>query len=858
MKRRTNAIQNNATSAAGRGRVQPSGRFARALRPRSTGRAERQGWLAFGAWLSTSMSESKPSPAPSHRSASPPSSRGKRSSARALSPGSALSKQRQLDLIDRFSSGLEPNVSGVKHTNEDDSGGGVLFPSAFEGEGASTAATATAAAAAAAADSPTKAKKRLDFGFGSADADVANYHHQQQQPGLIHPYLPALEVPALSPPPPASPRMTDSKGSRWRQAAKQQMRTPSNTPNRPFAKDEHAIVDLDLIESAVLEAKALQEAIHSFEEHEWQSNPPLWKRQYTRLLGDTLEVAHAAIERAAETLMKPKCLRTMGMVALVALATIALLEVCSLFVLPDPQPPSPPAPPLPPPWPPAPPPQPPYPPRPPPPPSPPQPRLPPPSPPMQPAFVAVLWNHAWSPQGFMIMTAAMLFVGGVLAWMWMQFGQDGDDASAGKHERKLGNRSQTTKNKSGHAIRTTRRRKPHVQTAPTEAELAAKAIIAKAVVSKAVSNAKSRAKDAAAMQTAMAARETPQNRAMEKRDEPRLASRRSAPPCDDAKVLLTPLLPAERKRHALEYIYARNSRAHELELPRSPHAAAKSVPRAPSSSGALSAREVTSFSSARTSPRRPASARRSSSDWQTTPSISRYNRNVETSLAPAGLPLYEVRKILLVRAKADLNSQMVGTLPEGTYIHVLDTTRMMDGSQRVRIALPGEKDTLGWATSWKPTEHLYTIRRCNGTASEEVSIESGLLADHVASHDAYHGGNDAWTKLHFHSSLFRHAKRTSTSLHVAPIGTPLCPPRARPWVVLPAHEGDDFEDDSFAFPPARTAPPDAHASPGPAVTSADQGASRALASEKASATQASSTSRQGCGKTPRGFAPTML
>lgn len=456
------------------------------------------------------------------------------------------------------------------------------------------------------------------------------------------------------------------------------------------------------------------------------------------------------------------------------------------------------------------------------------------------------------------MTAAMLFVGGVLAWMWMQFGQDGDDASAGKHERKLGNRSQTTKNKSGHAIRTTRRRKPHVQTAPTEAELAAKAIIAKAVVSKAVSNAKSRAKDAAAMQTAMAARETPQNRAMEKRDEPRLASRRSAPPCDDAKVLLTPLLPAERKRHALEYIYARNSRAHELELPRSPHAAAKSIPRAPSSSGALSARGVTSFSSARTSPRRPASARRSSSDWQTTPSISRYNRNVETSLAPAGLPLYEVRKILLVRAKADLNSQIVGTLPEGTYIHVLDTTRMMDGSQRVRIALPGEKDTLGWATSWKPTEHLYTIRRCNGTASEEVSIESGLPADHAASRDAYHGGNDAWTKLHFHSSLFRHAKRTSTSLHVAPIGTPLCPPRARPWVVLQAHEGDGFEDDSFASPPAWTAPPDAHASPGPAVTSADQGASRALESEKASATQASSTSRQSCGKTPRGFAPTML
>ena len=66
------------------------------------------------------------------------------------------------------------------------------------------------------------------------------------------------------------------------------------------------------------------------------------------------------------------------------------------------------------------------------------------------------------------------------------------------------------------------------------------------------------------------------------------------------------------------------------------------------------------------------------------------------------LPCFECIKLLKVRERADLTSPEITTLPEGTIIHILETKRLMDGSQRICLALLGENSTFGWATSWKP------------------------------------------------------------------------------------------------------------------------------------------------------------
>lgn len=66
-------------------------------------------------------------------------------------------------------------------------------------------------------------------------------------------------------------------------------------------------------------------------------------------------------------------------------------------------------------------------------------------------------------------------------------------------------------------------------------------------------------------------------------------------------------------------------------------------------------------------------------------------------------PLYEVthREPLKVRQSFEPTSRFVLQLAVGTRLHVVETRRLTDGTQRVRVRILGEDEACGWATSRK-------------------------------------------------------------------------------------------------------------------------------------------------------------
>ena len=150
--------------------------------------------------------------------------------------------------------------------------------------------------------------------------------------------------------------------------------------------------------------------------------------------------------------------------------------------------------------------------------------------------------------------------------------------------------------------------------------------------------------------------------------------------------------------------------------------------------------------------------------------------------AATTLPCFQCTTLLKVREQADMSSSAITTLPEGTIVHVLETKRLMDGSQRVCVALLGEEGIFGWATSWKPATKILTIRRYEhaemvpsrvGSSTSSMTPPLGGLSTtrsgvHRTPRSASAGVHRK--QLDFHSSLLWHARRTSSSLHLAPTG----------------------------------------------------------------------------------------
>ena len=64
----------------------------------------------------------------------------------------------------------------------------------------------------------------------------------------------------------------------------------------------------------------------------------------------------------------------------------------------------------------------------------------------------------------------------------------------------------------------------------------------------------------------------------------------------------------------------------------------------------------------------------------------------------------------LVRKRCDLTSEVVGKLPVGTIVHIVDLVRMADGAHRVRVVVFGLTTPIGWITARKPHLGICIIR----------------------------------------------------------------------------------------------------------------------------------------------------
>lgn len=221
-----------------------------------------------------------------------------------------------------------------------------------------------------------------------------------------------------------------------------------------------------------------------------------------------------------------------------------------------------------------------------------------------------------------------------------------------------------------------------------------------------------------------------------------------------------------------EYLYAPIHRASETWI--TPRSATGS--RSEKSAGRISPRRPTSARSSSSSSINPATLPSSSSIARATAQPPPQQRDAFSAHA-SRTAHYEARTKVVVRANPDLNSEQVATLPPGTIVHVLDTLRMMDGSQRVHLSLTGEHvGPLGWATSWKPGEKgaMFFFRKCQ---EDSIGKSKSELTNESDESDDEEGGSEARPRaeIGFHSSHFRHAQRTSNSMHAAPSGTPFAP-----------------------------------------------------------------------------------
>ena len=67
-------------------------------------------------------------------------------------------------------------------------------------------------------------------------------------------------------------------------------------------------------------------------------------------------------------------------------------------------------------------------------------------------------------------------------------------------------------------------------------------------------------------------------------------------------------------------------------------------------------------------------------------------------------PSYEVVKAATVRQRFQLTSPVVGTVPVGARLHVVDVRKTADGTQRCSIVLQGDDAPIGWITQRKPDQ----------------------------------------------------------------------------------------------------------------------------------------------------------
>ena len=92
-------------------------------------------------------------------------------------------------------------------------------------------------------------------------------------------------------------------------------------------------------------------------------------------------------------------------------------------------------------------------------------------------------------------------------------------------------------------------------------------------------------------------------------------------------------------------------------------------------------------------------------------------------------PFYEVVYPPVVRKRFDLTSEVLVTLARGTRLHVLDSRRTNDGSQRVLVALVGSDAELGWLTARKCNHGTVTIREMIENPVEPVELSRMLPPD---------------------------------------------------------------------------------------------------------------------------------
>ena len=101
------------------------------------------------------------------------------------------------------------------------------------------------------------------------------------------------------------------------------------------------------------------------------------------------------------------------------------------------------------------------------------------------------------------------------------------------------------------------------------------------------------------------------------------------------------------------------------------------------------------------------------------------------SLRPAfARPLYAVVKAPVVRKTCSLTSEIVGTLPVGTKLNVVEYKRMADGSQRCCVVLLGDSAPYGWLTARRPDKGSVMIREVGEDgrvkmAGDELSLPAG-------------------------------------------------------------------------------------------------------------------------------------
>ena len=75
-------------------------------------------------------------------------------------------------------------------------------------------------------------------------------------------------------------------------------------------------------------------------------------------------------------------------------------------------------------------------------------------------------------------------------------------------------------------------------------------------------------------------------------------------------------------------------------------------------------------------------------------------------------------------------------MPLGTRLHVVESRRLSDGAQRVRVAIVGEEDLLGWLTAKKPSTDTVTIRELKEDEFGSLGMEKWAAMDAGSGADA--------------------------------------------------------------------------------------------------------------------------